>query len=74
MGNQYIKKETAHCMICGMPTKMHALICARCRKAGEIPRRPKTENEHKIAIINAAARSRGLSYGQYVGRFGTMEL
>ena len=71
MGDKYIRTYTSHCMICGSPVRMHALICKRCRDAGERPHRPKTENEHKIALINAYARAKGLSYGQYIGKYGS---
>ena len=69
MGNKY-EASASVCMYCGERTKNHALICKRCRDAGNRPTRPKTDNERRIAIINAHARELGLSYGQAVGRYG----
>jgi len=71
MGDKYIRTYTSHCMICGSPVRMHALVCKRCRDAGEHAHRPKTENEHQIALINAYARAKGMSYGQYIGKYGS---
>lgn len=69
VGNNYIK-ETSTCMYCGAPTRMHALVCKRCRDLGVMPRRPKTDNEHRIALLNACARAKCLSYGVYIARYG----
>lgn len=54
-------------MFCGAPTRVHAIICKRCRDLGTAPRRPKSDNEHRIAQINGDAReNHRLSYGKYV--------
>lgn len=68
VGNNYIK-ETSTCMYCGAPTRMHALVCKRCRDLDVMPRRPKTDNEHRIALLNAYARAKRLSYGVYIARY-----
>lgn len=69
VGNKYIK-ENSTCMYCGAPTRMHALVCKRCRDLDVMPRRPKTDNEHRIALLNAYAREKCLSYGVYIARYG----
>lgn len=69
VGNKYIQ-ETSTCVYCGAPTRMHALVCKRCRDLGVMPRRPKTDNEHRIALLNAYARAKCLSYGVYIARYG----
>jgi len=69
VGNKYIK-ENSTCMYCGAPTRMHALVCKRCRDLDVMPRRPKTDNEHRIALLNAYARAKRLSYGVYIARYG----
>lgn len=69
VGNKYIK-ENSTCMYCGAPTRMHALVCKRCRDLGVMPHRPKTDNEHRIALLNAYARAKRLSYGVYIARYG----
>ncbi len=35
-----------------------------------MPSRPKTDNEHRIALLNAYARAKRLSYGVYIARYG----
>lgn len=57
-------------MYCGAPTRMHALVCKRCRDLDVMPRRPKSDNEHRIALLNAYARAKRLSYGVYIARYG----
>ena len=71
MGNKY-EASASVCMYCGERTKNHALICKRCRDAGNRPTRPKTDNERRIAILNAKARRLNLSYGQAVSLYGEM--
>ena len=61
------------CLYCGSRTRGRTAICTACRDAIQRPSRRDPENQRKISLINAHARELGLSYGQYVARYGSMD-
>lgn len=72
MGNIYLK-STWGCIYCGTRTRAGELLCASCKRREQTGFK-KGQNEHDIALLNGAARSLGLSYGQGVARYGARGL
>lgn len=70
--------EHKYCRNCGKqnPPDKYIYCCTECRKEAALSRtisgRKKRAKKRAAALaeINAAARSEGLTYGQYVAKYG----
>jgi ribosomal protein L20 len=71
--------EHKYCRNCGKqnPPDKYIYCCTECRKEAALSRtisgrkKRAKRKAHALAEINAAARSEGLTYGQYVAKYGS---